>query len=151
MLVSLWALPLSEGLPGLQGAVPRGSEVVGVQAVHRFSTVGDAQPLVQADGFAAAYSNSNVGRHKEQVCESHTSCRCAEAVKTGAVLFYIGCVASKSNSRASFKAKAVRLRRGCHGRWHLAAAKQHAAFETSVARPFKLSWCRRWRAVEGKC
>ena len=65
---------------------------------------------------------SNVGRHKEQVCESHASCRCAEAVKTGSALFYIGCVASKSNSRASFKAKAVRLRRGCHGRWQFAAA-----------------------------
>ena len=54
MLVSLWALPLSEGLRGLQVAVPRGSGVGGVHAVPRFSTGGDAQPFVQADGFAAA-------------------------------------------------------------------------------------------------
>ena len=54
MLVSQWALPLSEGPRGLQGAVPRGSGVGGVQAVPRLSTVGDAQPFVQADGFAAA-------------------------------------------------------------------------------------------------
>ena len=53
MLVSLWALPLSEGRRGLQAAVPRGSGVGGVQAVSRFFTVGDAQPFVQADGFAA--------------------------------------------------------------------------------------------------
>ena len=54
VLVSLWALPLSKGQRGLQAAVPRGSEVGGVQAAPRFSTVGDAQPFVQADGFAAA-------------------------------------------------------------------------------------------------
>ena len=54
MLVSLWALPLSEGRRSLQAAVPRGSGVGGVQSVPRFSTVGDAQPFVQADGFAAA-------------------------------------------------------------------------------------------------
>ena len=54
MLVSLWALPLSGGRRGLQAAVPRGSGAGGVQAVPRFSTVGDAQPFVQADGFAAA-------------------------------------------------------------------------------------------------
>ena len=54
MLVSLWALPLSGRRRGLQAAVPRGSGVGGVQRVPRFSTVGDAQPFVQADGFAAA-------------------------------------------------------------------------------------------------
>ena len=54
MLVSLWALPLSECRCGLQGTVPRGSWVGSVQAAPRFSTVGDAQPFVQADGCAAA-------------------------------------------------------------------------------------------------
>ena len=54
MLVSLWALPLSEGRRGLQGMAPRGSGVGGVQSVPRFPTIGDAQPFVQADGFAAA-------------------------------------------------------------------------------------------------
>ena len=54
MLVSLWALPLSEGRRGFQTAAPRGSGVGGVQAVPRSPTVGDAQPFVQADGFAAA-------------------------------------------------------------------------------------------------
>ena len=54
MLVSLWALPLSQGRRGLQGMAPRGSGVGGVQAVPRSPTVGDAQPFVQADGFAAA-------------------------------------------------------------------------------------------------
>ena len=54
MLVSLWALPLSEGQRGSQGTAPRGSGVGGVQSVPRFPTVGDAQPFVQADGFAAA-------------------------------------------------------------------------------------------------
>ena len=54
MLVSLWALPLSEGRRDLQGTAPRGSGVGGVQSVPRFPTVGDAQPFVQADGFAAA-------------------------------------------------------------------------------------------------
>ena len=54
MLVSQWALPLSEGRRGLGGTEPRGSGIGGVQAVPRLSTVGDAQPFVQADGFAAA-------------------------------------------------------------------------------------------------
>ena len=54
MLVSLWALPLSEDRRGLQGTAPRGSGVGGVQSVPRFPTIGDAQPFVQADGFAAA-------------------------------------------------------------------------------------------------
>ena len=54
MLVSLWALPLSEGRSGLGGTVSSGSGVGGVQTVPRFSTVGDAQPFVQADDFAAA-------------------------------------------------------------------------------------------------
>ena len=54
MLVSLWALQLSGGQRGLQATMPRGSGVGGVQAVPRFPTVGDAQPFVQADGFAAA-------------------------------------------------------------------------------------------------
>ena len=54
MLVSLWALPLSAGRRGFQGTVPRGSGAGGVQAILHFSTVGDAQPFVQADGFAAA-------------------------------------------------------------------------------------------------
>ena len=54
MVVSQWALPLSERRRDLRAAVPRGSGVGGVQAVPRFSTVGDAQPFVQADGFAAA-------------------------------------------------------------------------------------------------
>ena len=54
MLVSLWALPLSERRRGLRAAVPRGSGVGGVQAILHFPTVGDAQPFVQADGFAAA-------------------------------------------------------------------------------------------------
>ena len=54
MLVSLWALPLSEGRRGLPGTVSSGSGVGGVQVVPRFSTAGDAQPFVQADGFAAA-------------------------------------------------------------------------------------------------
>ena len=54
MLVSLWALPLSESRCGLPGTVSSGSGVGGVQALPRFSTGGDAQPFVQADGFAAA-------------------------------------------------------------------------------------------------
>ena len=54
MLVSLWALPLSEGRRAFRGTEPRGSGVGGVQSVPRFPTVGDAQPFVQADGFAAA-------------------------------------------------------------------------------------------------
>ena len=54
MLVSLWALPLSEGRRAFRGTEPRGSGVGGVQAVPRFPTIGDAQPFVQADGFAAA-------------------------------------------------------------------------------------------------
>ena len=54
MLVSLWELPLIAGRRGLQGTAPRGSEVGGVQSVPRFPTVGDAQPFVQAEGFAAA-------------------------------------------------------------------------------------------------
>ena len=53
-LVSQWAQPLSEGRRGLGGTEPRGSGIGGVQAVPRLSTVGDAQPFVQADGFAAA-------------------------------------------------------------------------------------------------
>ena len=54
MLVSQWALPLSAGRRGLQDTAPRSSGVGGVQSVPRFPTVGDAQPFVQADGFAAA-------------------------------------------------------------------------------------------------
>ncbi len=54
MLVSPWALPLSEGRRALPGTVSSGSGVGGVQAILRFSTIGDAQPFVQADGFAAA-------------------------------------------------------------------------------------------------
>ena len=54
MLVSLWALPLSETRRALASTVSSGSGVGGVHAVPRFSTVGDAQPFVQADGFAAA-------------------------------------------------------------------------------------------------
>ena len=44
MLVSQWALPLSEGRRGLQAAVPRGSGVGGVQAVPRSSTVVTPNP-----------------------------------------------------------------------------------------------------------
>ena len=54
MLVSQWALLLSEGRRALGGTVSSGSGLGGVQTVPRFSTVGDAQPFVQADGFAAA-------------------------------------------------------------------------------------------------
>ena len=54
MLVSLWALPLSAGRRGLQGTAPRGSGIGGAQTAPRLFTVGDAQPFVQADGFAAA-------------------------------------------------------------------------------------------------
>ena len=38
-------------------------------------------------------------------------------------------------------------------RWSLAIhqSKQYVVFATTVRRPSKLSWCRRWRAVEGKC
>ena len=54
MLVSLWALPLSEVRSALGGTVSSGSGAGGVQAILRSSTVGDAQPFVQADGFAAA-------------------------------------------------------------------------------------------------
>ena len=54
MLVSQWALPLSEGRRAIAGTVSSGSGVGGVQAILRFSTGGDAQPFVQADGFAAA-------------------------------------------------------------------------------------------------
>ena len=54
MLVSQWALPLSEVRSALGGTVSSGSGAGGVQATLRFSTVGDAQPFVQADGFAAA-------------------------------------------------------------------------------------------------
>ena len=54
MLVSLWALPLSEGRHSLGGTVSSGSGVGGVQAALRSFTGGDAQPFVQADGFAAA-------------------------------------------------------------------------------------------------
>ena len=44
MLVSQWALPLSEGQSGLQAAVPRGSAAGGVQAVPRLSTVVTPNP-----------------------------------------------------------------------------------------------------------
>ncbi len=54
MLVSLWALPLSEGQRAPPGSVLSGSGVGGVQTVPRFFTASDAQPFVQADGFAAA-------------------------------------------------------------------------------------------------
>ena len=54
VLVSQWALPLSEDWRGLSGTVSSGSGVGGVQAALRFFTGGDAQPFVQADGFAAA-------------------------------------------------------------------------------------------------
>ena len=54
MLVSQWALPLSEDWRGLSGTVSSGSGVGGLQAALRFFTGGDAQPFVQADGFAAA-------------------------------------------------------------------------------------------------
>ena len=54
MLVSLWALPLSECRRALAGTVSSGSGVGGVRTVPRLSTIGDAQPFVQADGFAAA-------------------------------------------------------------------------------------------------
>ena len=54
MLVSQWALPLSENQRSLGSTVSSGSGVGGVQTAPRFSTVGDAQPFVQADGFAAA-------------------------------------------------------------------------------------------------
>ena len=54
MLVSQWALPLRGGRRGFRATAPRVSGVGGVQAVPRSPTVGDAQPFVQADGFAAA-------------------------------------------------------------------------------------------------
>ena len=54
MLVSLWALPLSHGRRGFGSTVRCSSGVGGIQSVPRLSTVGDAQPFVQADGFAAA-------------------------------------------------------------------------------------------------
>ena len=54
MLVSQWALPHPQGQRILPGAVPCGSGVGGAQTVPRLSTAGDAQPFVQADGFAAA-------------------------------------------------------------------------------------------------
>ncbi len=54
MLVSQWALPLSEGRRALDGTVSSGSGAGGVQALPRFFTASDAQPFVQADGFAAA-------------------------------------------------------------------------------------------------
>ena len=54
MLVSQWALPHSECQRILPGAVPCGSGVGGAQTVPRLSTARDAQPFVQADGFAAA-------------------------------------------------------------------------------------------------
>ena len=47
MLVSQWALPLSEGRRGLQAAVPRGSGVGGVQAVPRLSTVVTPNPSIK--------------------------------------------------------------------------------------------------------
>ncbi len=54
MLVSQWALPLSENQRSLGSTVSSGSGVGGVQTAPRSSTVSDAQPFVQADGFAAA-------------------------------------------------------------------------------------------------
>ena len=54
MLVSLWALPLSEGWSALPRTVSSGIGAGGVQAALRLFTGGDAQPFVQADGFAAA-------------------------------------------------------------------------------------------------
>ena len=53
-LVSQWALPHLQGQRILPGAVPCGSGVGGAQPSPRLSTAGDAQPFVQADGFAAA-------------------------------------------------------------------------------------------------
>ena len=44
MLVSLWALPLSEGRRALLGTVSSGSGVGGVQAFPRFSTVVTPNP-----------------------------------------------------------------------------------------------------------
>ena len=54
MLLSQWALPHAQGLRIFPGAVLCGSGVGGAQTVPHFSTARDAQPFVQADGFAAA-------------------------------------------------------------------------------------------------
>ena len=54
MLFSQWALPHAQGQRILPGAVARDSGVGGAQPSPRLSTAGDAQPFVQADGFAAA-------------------------------------------------------------------------------------------------
>ena len=47
MLVSLWALPLSEGRRGLQAAEPSGSGVGGVQTVPRLSTAVTPNPSIK--------------------------------------------------------------------------------------------------------
>ena len=47
MLVSLWALPLSESRRGLQGAAPRGSGVGSTQAVPRSSTTLTPNPSIK--------------------------------------------------------------------------------------------------------
>ena len=53
---------------------------------------------------------SNVGRHKELVCESPASCHCAEAVKaSGSMPVCIGCAARRSNAYASRQAGAAPL------------------------------------------
>ena len=64
---------------------------------------------------------SNVGRHKEQVCGSHASCHCTEAVKaSGSVPICFGCAARKSNAYASFQAGAVPLCLGRQRPWRFA-------------------------------
>ena len=94
---------------------------------------------------------SNVGRHKEHVSESRAPQRFSPAVKaSGSVRVSIGCAARKRGAHASLQARAARL---CSGRQRQSqfVQEQHALLATTVQRPFKLSWCRRWRAGEGKC
>ena len=65
--------------------------------------------------------NSNVGRHKELVCESPASCHCAEAVKaSGSVPVCLGCAARKGNAYASVQAGATPLCRGRQRPWRFA-------------------------------
>ena len=47
MLVSQWALPLSEGRRGLQAAVPRGSGVGGIQTGPRLPTTVTPNPSIK--------------------------------------------------------------------------------------------------------
>ena len=77
--------------------------------------------------------NSNVGRHKEHVDESHAS-RCFQAVKAiGSVPVCTGSAVYKSNAYASFQAGAAPLCRGRRVRWQLGRRNCRCALQSLFA------------------